>query len=224
MSSSEFQYEVIAYKGSNLSQSESIGKLNVLLHKVNDKFVPVDSVIFCKTKQVFVPSLFNTISENKLYRVKVKDNDRPIERDGDCRFITALSPNSTGDWKLNIEEIKPKDIIEVIKADLPDCNSKIFQYNSRPLTEYVFIDDFSTGYIYGPFGWSIESQNSDGYLIELSWYNALFINRLDKNFNYKINGTLIAPVFLKIHLSKKMMFILLIILIIFCQSLGLNLK
>jgi len=128
MSSSEFQYEVIAYKGSNLSQSESIGKLNVLLHKVNDKFVPVDSVIFCKTKQVFVPSLFNTISENKLYRVKVKDNDRPIERDGDCRFITALSPNSTGDWKLNIEEIKPKDIIEVIKADLPDCNSKIFQY------------------------------------------------------------------------------------------------
>lgn len=190
MSSSEFQYEVIAYKGNNLAQSESIGKLNVILQKVNDKFTPVDNITFCKTKQVFVPSLFNSISEHKLYRVKVKDS----EREGDCRFITALTPNGSGDWKLDIEEVKPKDIIEVIKADLPDSSSRTLQYNSIPLTEYVFIDDRLTGYVYGPFAWSIESQNSDGYLIKLSWYNALFINRLDKFFNYKIDVTLVAPV------------------------------
>lgn len=203
MSSSEFQYEVIAYKGGNLSQSENIGKLNVLLQKVNDKFVPVDSLTFCKTKQVFVPSLFNTISDNKLYKVKVKDNDRPIEREGDCRFITALAPNGVGDWKLDIEEIKPKDIIQVIKADLPNPNSKIFQFNSIPLTDYIFIDDFSTGYIYGPFAWSLESQSNDGYSIEISWYNALFINRLDKNFNYKIDSTFVAAVFFENSFIKE---------------------
>lgn len=195
MSSSEFQYEVIAYKGSNISQSETLGKLNVLLQKVDDKFIPVDAVSFCKSKQVLVPSLFNSISENKLYRVKIKDSDRPIERDGDCKFVTVSMPNGSGDWKLDIEEVKPKDIIEVIKADLPDSNSRVFQHSRMPLTEYVFIDDFLTGFIYGPFSWNVEALNSDGYLIKLSWYNALFINRLDKNFTYKIDGTLIAPVF-----------------------------
>lgn len=201
MSNFDYQMEIIAYKGSHFPQSENIGKLNVLFQKIDNMWVSATEESFCKTRQVFVPSLFTTIEENKLFRFKVKDNDRPSERDDQCKYITCTTSVQSGnnsqkpDYKLDFEEIKPKEFIQVVDVELPDAEIKMINLDFLPLTDYIFINDNLSDFLYGPFEWRLEAHNINGYSIKIIWSNALFIHRLDKYFNYKINKKLIDEIY-----------------------------
>ena len=183
MNKENFDYEVIAYKGSVAHSSDNMGKLNVILQKSGGVWGEVDDSNFCKTKQIFVPSLFTTVPDKKLIRLKIKDNDRLSERENDCQFITV----KVGDDKLSVEELKPKDVIQLIKHILPETEEKIIILKEQPFTKYILINCIEdSNHCFGPFEWKLETRTSEGYIVRLEWSDAKFIKILPKNFIYKI--------------------------------------
>lgn len=141
--------EIIVYKLDAQQNNPTLGYLKAVAEKDGESYKPLNSKNFCPSGKVFVTHGFEEIEsrygEFEIFRVTVKETLFPSEdtrTEKNCQYITNFSESS---------DLKPREMVEIVKCALPDPNNMIVGVNETPSTVYVYIND--AGACYGPFKW-----------------------------------------------------------------------
>lgn len=141
----------------------ALGFVRPLGELVDDKIKPVDVKNFCPTLKVFIPREYKRLEEkyprHEIFRLDVKLNEignSNVDQAFACKYIS---------YPERAESVKPKDLIEVILAHLPDPNNRSIALNGvLPGTRYIFIDNGVS--LYGPFRWSPINEDGEGIVLK----------------------------------------------------------
>lgn len=141
--------EIIVYKLDAQQNNPTLGYLKAVAEKDGESYKSLNSRNFCPSGKVFVTHGFEEIEsrygEFEIFRVTVKETLFPSEdtrTEKNCQYITTFSESS---------DLKPREMVEIVKCALPDPNKMIISVNETPSTVYVYINDAGT--CYGPFKW-----------------------------------------------------------------------
>lgn len=141
--------EIIVYKLDAQQNNPTLGYLKAVAEKDGESYKTLNSKNFCPSGKVFVTHGFEEIEsrygEFEIFRVTVKETLFPSEdtrTEKNCQYITNFSESS---------DLKPREMVEIVKCALPDPNNMIVGVNETPSTVYVYIND--AGACYGPFKW-----------------------------------------------------------------------
>ncbi len=182
-----FNYEVIGFKGSVTKGADYKGYVNVVLMKSNNNWELVNGSNFSKTKKVFIKNYFNTITPNKLFLLKVQDATSQSyynSEDDSCEFESKVH-KINDQYILDKDNVPPKDLIEIIERNLPSSDNATLLLKKEPITEYILIKN--QDFCYGPFKWETLNSDLDGTTIQLKWFEPKFMGLLKKDIIYKIN-------------------------------------
>jgi hypothetical protein len=132
--------KVIAYRGEPTKTGNS-GYLNVIMCSINDEFCAIDDDNFCVTQKVFVRNFFDTIPVGKILKVDVTHSTNTSEnlpKEFACKYVAKLIASN----EISFELVKPKDLTQIIKNELPDCDDKKIFVRELPVTEYILFASY----------------------------------------------------------------------------------
>jgi len=148
-------------------KGERSGEVKVLFEKIDGDFSRVNrEKMFCQSEKVFVTTSYeeidNKYNSGELFVLETTGESNS----GECTYISIGSKAT---------KLPPKDIIEVIKAKLPEVsNRKINAFSYQPSTKYIFIED---DFLYGPFEYEIEENLAGGFYLTLNTLAITLINK-----------------------------------------------
>ena len=166
----------------------TMGFVRPLAEFDGDDLLPVTSSNFCQTGRIFITSGYEEL-ENKyplprLFRLQVSQNANPSENVGPsatCRYIATYRA---------AEDLRKKELLEVIETDLPDANDRAITLSRLPGTDYIFVDDGK--FVHGPLKWEVNRENLDQITISFIDANLPFV-KLAPFQIYRIERNVFLP-------------------------------
>lgn len=148
--------EIIVYKLDPQQNNPTLGYLRAVAEKIDDEYIPLNSKNFCPTGKIFVTHGYEEIdsrySEFELFKVLAKETEfraeSEVRTERNCEYVTKFSEASS---------LKPREIVEIVPASLPNPNNMIVSVSAIPSTVYIYIND--SGVCYGPFKWVKDDEN-----------------------------------------------------------------
>lgn len=148
--------EIIVYKLDAQQNNPTLGYLRVVAEKLDDTYIPLNETNFCLSGKVFVTHGYEDIDSRygdfELFRVLVKETEFRTEVDvrseRNCEYVTKSSEASS---------LKPREIVEIVPASLPNPNNMVVPVSVIPSTVYIYLND--AGVCYGPFKWVEDAEN-----------------------------------------------------------------
>lgn len=148
--------EIIVYKLDPQQNNPTLGYLKAIAEKVGDTYTPLNEGNFCQSGKVFVTHGYEEIdarySDFELFKVLVKEtefrSEVDVRSDRNCEYVTKFSEASN---------LKPREMVEIIPASLPNPNNMVVSVSVIPSTVYIYLND--EGVCYGPFKWVEDSDN-----------------------------------------------------------------
>lgn len=158
--------KILAYKLYQNS-NPSLGSIRPIAEIINGKFEVITTENFCASGKVFITSHFDDIAtkfENgEIFKISVLDNgvhSEKVDLANACRYVSQGQ---------KAEKLKPKDLVEIIDSELPDCNDRRLSNIPRPGTRFIFLRPASAGgQCFGPFDWTSEESDT-GVTIRLKF-------------------------------------------------------
>lgn len=141
--------EIIAYK--LYAHADLIkGYIRPVAEWDGKDFIPLTTENFCLSGKVFVTSAYDELDskygERELFKITVFESqyrNPDIPTDRSCSYVTQGFKST---------DIKPREFVEVLLAELPDPNYPIIDYKFKPSTTYIYLVD-KQAISYGPFKW-----------------------------------------------------------------------
>lgn len=148
--------EIIVYKLYPQQNNPTLGYLRAVAEKIDDTYIPLNTSNFCPTGKIFVTHGYEEIdsrySEFELFKVLAKEtefrSESEVRTERNCEYVTKFSEASS---------LKPREIVEIVPASLPNPNNMILSVSAIPSTVYIYIND--SGVCYGPFKWVKDDEN-----------------------------------------------------------------
>ncbi|MBC3878434.1 hypothetical protein H8K38_11480 [Undibacterium sp. FT79W] len=153
--SKEEEFFVIAYKLYS-KENPNHGTIRPLFKLDANGYSKVTPENFCPSLKVFITAYYDEIDSKfkdfELFKIPVSVSVFQSEK---------VDPSSASKYVAsgrNAERLMPKALMEVIFAELPDCNNRMIDsINVRPTCKYVFVK--SDKGCFGPFEWNIDTEN-----------------------------------------------------------------
>lgn len=148
--------EIIVYKLDAQQNNPTLGYLRAVAEKLDDTYIPLNETNFCLSGKVFVTHGYEDIDSRygdfELFKVLVKETEFRTEVDvrseRNCEYVTKSSEASS---------LKPREIVEIVPASLPNPNNMVVPVSVIPSTVYIYLND--AGVCYGPFKWVEDAEN-----------------------------------------------------------------
>lgn len=116
---------------------------------------------FCDSEKVFINFEYDVIdakfSNLELFLLEVWQSVIESGREGNCKYI-SVGEKATA--------LSPRDLIEIVSAELPPPEDRILILNAPPLTPNIFIKD-ANGDFHGPFQYELEKNLYGKYDLRL---------------------------------------------------------
>lgn len=153
MENTDSQIFVIAQK-LHAKENPLLGFVKPLFREINGEYVALNSENFCQSGRVFITSGYDEI-ENKyksheLFKIEVfkDENHAPVASYNPSQYVASGRKT---------ERLRPRDLVEIVNAELPDPNSRFLSEEvSVPGTKYIFVKNQNNA-AFGPLEWEITS-------------------------------------------------------------------
>lgn len=141
----------------------ALGFVRPLGELIDGKLKPVSPSNFCPTLKVFIPREYKNLEEkypsHEIFQLEVKLSEISspnVDPAFACQYVS---------YPERAESVRPKDLIEVVSAQLPDPNNRSVTLNEGlPGTRYIFVDNGTN--LYGPFRWSVLNDNDESIVLK----------------------------------------------------------